>query len=92
MPGGYGVRVDTHIYAGYNVPPFYDPLLAKIIVWAEDRPAAIQRMLRCLHETKIVGVKTNIQFQQRILSNAFFGRGEITTDFIKWRVLSDHTV
>lgn len=92
MPGGYGVRVDTHIYAGYNVPPYYDPLLAKIIVWAEDRPSAIQRMLRCLHETRIVGVKTNIQFQQRILSNAFFGRGEITTDFIKWRVLSDHTV
>ncbi len=89
LPGGYGVRVDTHIYAGYEVPPFYDPLLAKVIVWDKDRQGAILRMQRCLSEMEIDGVKTNIGFQKRILSNAFYRRGEVSTDFIQRRIISD---
>lgn len=92
LPGGYGVRVDTHIFCGYTVPPFYDPLLAKVIVWSHDRPSAIARMQRCLQEMQVEGVKTNIGFQLRILNNAFYRRGEITTDFVQRRILSSNRV
>ncbi len=87
LPGGFGVRVDTHIMAGYTVSPYYDPLLAKIIVWDKDRAGAIARMQRCLQETEIVGVKTNIAFQRKIMANAFYRRGEVTTDFVQRRLL-----
>jgi len=90
LPGGPGVRVDTHITAGYTVPPYYDPLLAKIVVHDRDRAGAIARMQRCLLETEIVGVKTNIAFQNRILANAFYRRGEVTTDFLQRRILGDN--
>jgi acetyl-CoA carboxylase biotin carboxylase subunit len=88
LPGGFGVRVDTHIRAGYEVPPYYDPLLAKIIVWDKDRAAAIARMQRALQETEITGVKTNLAFQRKILANAFYRRGEVSTDFIQRRILA----
>jgi len=88
LPGGPGVRVDTHIVAGCDVPPYYDPLLAKIIAWDKTRDGAIARMQRCLGETEIMGVKTNIPFQRKILSNAFFRRGDITTDFIQRRIIN----
>jgi acetyl-CoA carboxylase biotin carboxylase subunit len=88
MPGGPGVRIDTHIVAGCDVPPYYDPLLAKIIAWDKTRTGAIARMQRCLNEAEIVGVKTNIGFQRKILANAFFRRGEITTDFIQRRIIN----
>jgi acetyl-CoA carboxylase biotin carboxylase subunit len=88
MPGGPGVRVDTHIFAGCDVPPYYDPLLAKIIAWDKNRAGAIARMQRCLAETEIDGVKTNVPFQRKILANAFFRRGEITTDFIQRRIIN----
>ena len=87
LPGGYGVRVDTHITAGYEVPPYYDPLLAKIIVWDKDRVGAIARMQRCLQETEITGVKTNIALQLKILANAFYRRGELSTDFLQRRII-----
>ncbi|HZP82594.1 MAG TPA: acetyl-CoA carboxylase biotin carboxylase subunit [Chthonomonadaceae bacterium] len=87
LPGGFGVRVDTHIRAGYEVPPYYDPLLAKIIVWDKDRAGAIARMQRALQETEITGVKTNLAFQRKILANAFYRRGEVSTDFIQRRIL-----
>ncbi|NIN68053.1 MAG: acetyl-CoA carboxylase biotin carboxylase subunit, partial [Anaerolineae bacterium] len=58
--------VDTHIYAGYDVPPYYDSLLAKLIVWAAERPEAISRMARCLSELDINGLKTNIPLHLRI--------------------------
>jgi acetyl-CoA carboxylase biotin carboxylase subunit len=87
LPGGLGVRVDTHIVAGYVVPPYYDPLLAKVIVWDTDREGAITRMLRCLNEMEVGGVKTNIAFQRKILTNAFYRRGEVSTDFIQHRIL-----
>lgn len=89
LPGGLGVRVDTHIYSGYEVPPYYDSLLAKIIVHGTDRNDAMAKMLRCLQETEIVGIKTNVAFCQKILANAFYRRGEFTTDFLQRRILNE---
>ncbi len=83
LPGGLGVRLDTHIYPGYVVPPYYDSLLAKLIVWGRDRDEAIGRMSRCLSEFHIGGLKTNISYHQKIMSNAYFRRGELSTSFIK---------
>ncbi|HLV80441.1 MAG TPA: acetyl-CoA carboxylase biotin carboxylase subunit [Chthonomonadaceae bacterium] len=88
LPGGFGVRVDTHITCGSDVPPYYDPLLAKVVVWDKDRPGAIARMQRCLREIEITGVHTNIAFQRKILANAFYRRGEVSTDFIQRRILN----
>lgn len=89
LPGGYGVRVDTHIVAGYDVPPYYDPLLAKIIVWDKDRAGAIARMQRCLEETEIVGIHTNTALCKKIITNAFYKRGEVSTDFVQRRILNN---
>jgi len=86
LPGGIGVRVDTHIYPGYRVSSFYDPLLAKVIAWGSDREEAISRMERALQELEIEGVKTNLDFHRRILANAFFRRGEINTNFLQRRM------
>ncbi|WP_457630303.1 acetyl-CoA carboxylase biotin carboxylase subunit [Oceanithermus sp.] len=87
-PGGTGVRVDSHVYAGYKIPSHYDSLIAKIIVWAEDRPAAIRRMKRALAETVIdgPGLKTTIPFHKKVLDNAFFRRGAVYTNFIARRM------
>jgi acetyl-CoA carboxylase biotin carboxylase subunit len=85
-PGGPGVRVDSHIYAGYRVPPTYDSLIAKIIVWAPDREQAIARMQRALRETVIEGIKTTIPFHLRVLENAFYRRGAVYTNFIARRM------
>ena len=82
MPGGLGVRVDTHVYAGYVVPPNYDSLLAKVIVHDVDRPAAIRRARRCLDEMVVEGIRTNIPFLRRIINNAEFIRGEFDTGFV----------
>jgi acetyl-CoA carboxylase biotin carboxylase subunit len=86
LPGGFGVRVDTHMYAGYTIPPYYDSLLGKLIVWGEDRNEAISRMTRCLSEFQILGIKTNIPFHLRIMANSFYRRGELTTSFITRRM------
>ncbi len=85
-PGGIGVRVDSHIYAGYDIPPYYDAMLAKLIVWGTSRPEAVSRMLRCLSEYEIDGVNTNIEYQAKILSNPHFRSGEISTAFITRRM------
>lgn len=82
LPGGFGVRVDTHLYQGYVIPPYYDSLLAKLIVWGRDRNEAIAKMTRCLAEFKVDGLKTNIPFHQKIMANAFYRRGEFSTSFI----------
>lgn len=86
VPGGIGVRVDTHIYGGYEIPPYYDAMLAKLIVWGQDRDEAISRMMRCLSEYEIEGVKTNISYQMEILSNPYFKKGELSTSFIPRRM------
>jgi acetyl-CoA carboxylase biotin carboxylase subunit len=82
--GGPGVRVDTHLYPGYHVPPFYDPLLAKVMVWGRDRSEAMDRMSRALAEFRLNGLKTTLPFHQKVMGNAFFRRGEVNTNFI-WR-------
>jgi acetyl-CoA carboxylase, biotin carboxylase subunit len=82
MPGGLGVRVDTHVYAGYMVPPNYDSLLAKVIVHDVDRMAALRRARRCLDEMVIEGIRTNIPFLRRIISNPDFIRGDFDTGFV----------
>ncbi len=82
IPGGLGVRVDTHIYEGYVVPPHYDSLLAKLIVHDTDRGAAINRALRCLDEFVIEGIKTNIAFHKGILNHPEYRAGKVDTGFV----------
>ena len=82
-PGGPGVRVDSHLYAGYTIPPHYDSLLAKLIVWADTREAAIARMQRALDEYVIEGVTTTIPFHQRLLKHEGFIRGDTYTRFLQ---------
>ena len=86
-PGGPGVRTDSHLYSGYEVPPYYDSLVAKLIVWGKDRMEAIKRAERAASEIIIEGIKTTIPFHRRILANAFFRQGEVYTNFISRRVL-----
>ncbi len=85
LPAGPGVRVDSHLYPGYEVPAYYDPLLAKIICWGPTREVAIARMERALGEFELRGPTTTLPFQRRIMQNAFFRRGEMSTDFIQRR-------
>ena len=82
VPGGPGVRMDTHLYAGYEVPPFYDSLLGKLIVWAPDRPTAIARAKVALDETLIEGLTTNIEIHQALLTNEAFLEGRMTTNLL----------
>jgi acetyl-CoA carboxylase biotin carboxylase subunit len=81
-PAGPGVRLDSGVYAGWTVPLEYDPLLAKLVVWAPDRLGAIRRMLRALEEYSIVGVETNLEFFREILNDAQFRDGDLDTGFI----------
>lgn len=82
-PGGPGVRIDSGVYEGYTIPPFYDSLIAKLIVWGRDRKEAIARMNRSLYEYEIKGVKTNILLHKVILREPAFKEGKLTTNFIK---------
>ena len=82
MPGGPGVRVDTHLTAGSVIPPTYDSLMAKLIVWGDTREEAIARGRRALDEFVIEGVATTIPFHKAVLDNAVFGTGKVYTDFI----------
>lgn len=81
-PGGPGVRMDSHVYTDYEIPPYYDSLIGKLIVWGENRDLAIKRMRRALRECAITGVPTTIEFHQRILETPAFLNGEIYTNFI----------
>ena len=83
QPGGHGVRVDTHVYAGYRIPPFYDSMIAKLIVVAQTREEAISKMERALDEYIIEGVKTTIPFHQRLMKNEKFRSGNFTTKFME---------
>lgn len=82
-PGGPGVRVDSHLYTGYEVPPHYDSLLAKLIIWGCNRDEAIARTRRALDEFIIEGLPTTIPFLQRLLQHPGFARGETYTRFIQ---------
>ncbi|RLJ70075.1 acetyl-CoA carboxylase biotin carboxylase subunit [Hydrogenivirga caldilitoris] len=85
LPGGVGVRVDTHIYTGYKIPPYYDSLLAKVIVWGNTREEAIKRGLRALGEFIISGegLKTNIEFHKRVLKTKEFKEGRHHIGFVE---------
>ena len=83
QPGGHGVRVDTHVYAGYRIPPYYDSMIAKLIVVAQSREEAITKMERALDEYIIEGVKTTIPFHQRLMKNEKFRSGNFTTKFME---------
>jgi acetyl-CoA carboxylase biotin carboxylase subunit len=82
-PGGNGVRIDSHVYTDYEIPPYYDSLIGKLIVWGPDRPTAILKMKRALREFAITGLPTTIGFHQRILETPEFLRGEIYTNFVE---------
>ena len=82
-PGGYGVRLDTHLYQGYELPIYYDSLIAKLVTFDATRKGAIQIMKRALEEFKIEPLKTTIPLYRRIMEDADFQRGEFTTDYIK---------
>lgn len=82
-PGGHGVRIDTHVYAGYQIPPFYDSMISKLIVVAQTREEAILKMQRALDEYVIEGVKTTIPFHQRLMRHERFQGGDFTTKFLE---------
>ena len=82
VPGGPGVRMDSHMYAGYDVPPFYDSLLGKLIVWGPDRPSAIARARVALDELLIEGITTNVSIHQALLLNEAFLEGRMTTNLL----------
>ncbi len=86
-PGGGNVRMDTHVYAGYSVPMFYDSMIGKLIVWAEDRPKAIARMRRALKEFKVEGIKTTIPFHINIMDNEDFQKSRIHTKYLEQKML-----
>lgn len=83
LPGGPGIRVDTHVYASYTIPSSYDSLICKLITWGINRAEAISRMRRALEEFVIEGIKTTIPFHQRIVENESFVKGEFFTDFLE---------
>lgn len=87
-PSGPGVRIDSGVYQGFTIPPFYDSMIAKLIVWAEDRPRAIARTKRALWEFQIGGVRNNIAFHTVVMNHPQWIKGEYNTSFIpKYRIL-----
>ena len=85
IPTGPGVRVDTGVYPGFEITPYYDPMIAKLIVWGETRAQAILRMRRALEEYRIVGVRTNIPFHQTLMDSHRFMGGQFDTRFVEER-------
>jgi acetyl-CoA carboxylase biotin carboxylase subunit len=81
-PSGPGIRIDSGVYQGFTIPPFYDSMIAKLIVWAEDRPRAIERTKRALWEFQIGGVCNNIPFHTVVMNNPQWQSGVYDTNFI----------
>ena len=86
-PGGPGVRVDSHVYTGYDIPPFYDSLIGKLIVWGKDREAALKRMERALSECAVTGITTTIGFHLKLLKRNEFIKGDVHTKFVEQEML-----
>lgn len=82
-PGGHGIRIDTHVYSGYSIPPNYDSMIAKLITVAQTREEAITKMERALSEYIIEGVKTTIPFHLKLMQNEDFRSGNYTTKFLE---------
>ncbi|MDH5682752.1 MAG: acetyl-CoA carboxylase biotin carboxylase subunit [Spirochaetota bacterium] len=83
IPGGFGVRVDSHVYTEYEIPPYYDSLIAKLIVWGDNREEAIRRMNRSLDEFIIEGISTTIPFHSQVMKDKKFLKGEYSTHYIE---------
>ncbi len=86
-PGGPGVRVDSHVYTGYDIPPFYDSLIGKVIVWGKDRKSALKRMKRALNECAVTGIPTTIDFHLDLLNRQEFLHGDVHTKFVEQEML-----
>jgi acetyl-CoA carboxylase, biotin carboxylase subunit len=82
-PGGRGVRLDTHAYQGYEIPPFYDSMIGKLICYGKDRSEAIAVCRRALDEFVIDPIKTTISFHKKVMSDPAFLKGKFSTDFIE---------
>ncbi|MBN2031757.1 MAG: acetyl-CoA carboxylase biotin carboxylase subunit [Deltaproteobacteria bacterium] len=82
-PGGIGVRIDDGVYTNYTIPPYYDPMISKLIAWGRNRDEAISRIKRALYEYVIAGITTNISFHQAVMKNPRFVKGELDTGFIE---------
>ena len=82
-PGGFGIRVDSHVYPGYTIPPYYDSMIGKLICWGENRTQARRRMYQALKEYVITGIKTTIPFHQELIEDEVFKTGEFNTGFIE---------
>ncbi len=89
-PGGPGVRVDSHVYTGYEIPPFYDSLIGKLIVWGKDRNTAIKRMNRALNECAVTGIPTTINFHLNLLNKSKFKEGRIHTKYVEEELLPNY--
>jgi len=90
LPTGPGVRIDTGVYPGFEISPYYDSLISKLIVWGETRAEAILRMRRSLEEYKLIGVRTNIPFHQRLIDSPRFMAGKFDTRFVEERFSMEH--
>lgn len=89
-PGGHGIRIDTHVYAGYTIPPYYDSMISKLITVAQTREEALRKMERALGEYFIEGIKTTVPFHEKLLKNKQFREGNFTTKFLEeWDFKSD---
>jgi len=89
-PGGHGIRIDTHVYAGYTIPPYYDSMIAKLITVAQTREEAITKMERALDEYIIEGIKTTIPFHIQLMKNEDFRKGNFTTKFMETFVIEKY--
>ena len=87
-PGGFGIRMDSHLFSGYVIPPFYDSLLGKVICWGRDRAEAIARMQRALLEMQVEGVETTREFQRKLISSPEFIAGDVHTRFVETNFLN----
>ena len=83
LPGGKGIRIDSAIYSGYTIPPYYDSMVAKLIVWAKNRKEAIRKMQSALGEVIIEGIDTNVDYQYEILNHPDYRSGNIDIEFIE---------
>lgn len=91
QPGGPGIRIDTHVFPGYTVPPYYDSLLAKLVVWDDSREHSVVRMRRALDEYRIDGVPTTIPFHRWIMQHPDFISGPVSTQWLETHALADWT-
>ena len=83
FPGGKGIRIDSAVYSGYTIPPYYDSMIAKVIVWAKNRTEAIRKMQSALGEVIIEGIDTNVDYQYEILEHPDFQSGNTDVEFIE---------